>query len=168
MKTDWLKDKRLLLGVLLPILVIGGLLLNQEGSPTPGEEDGITINGITVPPVPTLNPVQVAQGQRLYANYCSSCHGVNLEGQPNWKQPLPDGKLRPPPHDSSGHTWHHPDDLLLEIIANGGDPAISTMPAFGDTLSEAEMRAVLAFIKASWGLEEREFQWWVSTTRDAP
>ncbi len=160
-------SNRIWLGILLLLLVIGGVLLNRE-DPAPEEEYGVTINGITAPPVPTLNPEQVAEGQQLYAAYCSSCHGASLEGQPNWKQPLPDGKLLPPPHDSSGHTWHHPDDLLLQIIANGGDPSISTMPAFGEALSEKEMRAVLAFIKASWGPEEREFQWWVSNTRNTP
>ncbi len=166
MKKSWSKDSRVWLGILLLLLLLGGILLNRGGA-VPEEAYGVTINGVTVPPVPTLNPDQVAQGQQLYANYCSSCHGANLEGQPNWKQPLPDGKLLPPPHDSNGHTWHHPDDLLLQIIANGGDPAISTMPAFRDTLSDAEMRAVLAFIKTSWGREEREFQWWVSS-RQAP
>ncbi len=163
MKIKWPQNKRLLLGIALLILVFGGLLLNPK-APAPGESDSLTLNGITVPPVPTLNPEQVAQGKQLYATYCSACHGANLEGQPNWKQRGADGKLPAPPHDSSGHTWHHADDLLLEIIANGGDPTISTMPAFKDTLSEAEMRAVLAFIKASWGRNEREFQWWVTAS----
>lgn len=122
----------------------------------------ITISGVTVPPLPALEPDQVNQGEVLYMQYCAGCHGANLEGSANWKTAQSDGKLLPPPQDSSGHTWHHADDLLLSIIANGGDPAYSDMPAFGDVLSDAEMRAVLTFIKNSWGQEEREFQWWVT------
>jgi mono/diheme cytochrome c family protein len=125
----------------------------------------ITINGITVSPLPTLDPELVAQGEPLYAQHCASCHGANLEGVPDWKIIRPDGKLLPPPQDSSGHTWHHPDDLLISVIAEEGDPSYSDMPGFRDVLTEEEMSAVLSFIKNSWGQEEREFQWWI-TTRD--
>ena len=150
----------ILLALLLVAALIGFFSSLERPSPAAGEP--ITINGITVPPVPTLNPALVAQGEELYAQYCANCHGADLEGQSDWKQAGPDGKLLPPPHDSSGHTWHHADDLLLAIIANGGDPAYSTMPVFMDVLSDAEMRAVLTFIKTSWGQEEREFQWWIT------
>lgn len=165
MKMEWLQNKRFLLGITLLILVFGGLLLNRK-TPAPGDGAALTINGITVPPVPTANPEQVAQGEQLYAAYCSVCHGANLEGQPNWKQQGADGKFPAPPHNSDGHSWHHPDAVLLEIIANGGDPAISTMPPFKGVLSEDEMRAVLAYIKTSWGQKEREFQWWVTASSE--
>jgi hypothetical protein len=122
----------------------------------------ITINGITVPPLPTLDPKMVAQGEPLYAQHCASCHGANLEGVPDWKIMQPDGKLLPPPHDSSGHTWHHPDDLLLSVIAEQGDPSYSDMPGFRGVLTVGEMIAILTFIKSSWDQEEREFQWWIT------
>ena len=78
---------------------------------------------------------------------------------------MPDGSLPPPPHDSSGHTWHHPDALLLSIIASGGDPATkSKMPAFKDKLTQDEMTAILEFIKSRWGEGERGFQWWMTAT----
>jgi mono/diheme cytochrome c family protein len=108
-------------------------------------------------------------GAALYAQYCASCHGVNLEGAPDWKISLPDGSLPPPPQDSSGHTWHHPDPLLLDIVANGGDPAYnSRMPAFGDQISKDEMISILDFIKSTWGKDEREFQWWMTVTQGNP
>ena len=43
-------------------------------------------------------PALVAEGKRLYGVHCASCHGVKLEGQPNWKQRNEDGKLPAPPH----------------------------------------------------------------------
>src|SRR3712207_630865 len=53
------------------------------------------------------NAAQVALGRQVYAANCASCHGANLEGQPNWQQDLPAGGRPAPPHDASGHTWHH-------------------------------------------------------------
>ena len=127
----------------------------------------VVINGTAIPPLPTLSPAAVVKGERLYAQYCATCHGANLEGAPNWKERLPDGSLLPPPQDSSGHTWHHADSLLMEIIRNGGDPAENQwMPAFRDQLSDSDIQAILAFFKSRWGEEERNFQWWVTTTTD--
>ena len=93
------------------------------------------INNTPVPPVPTLDPARVSQGAALYAQSCASCHGANLEGAPDWKKSLPDGSLPPPPNDGSGHTWHHSDTVLLDIISSGGDRAYnSKLPAFNDKL----------------------------------
>lgn len=143
---------------------VGLALLTLWRAPSTGSP--VVINDTPVPPVPTLNPTRVTQGAVLYAENCARCHGANLEGAPDWKKPLPDGSLPPPPHDGSGHTWHHPDTLLVKIIANGGDPAFSSkMPAFKDKLSEEAMTAILEFIKSQWGKDEREFQWWVTATR---
>jgi mono/diheme cytochrome c family protein len=127
----------------------------------------VVINETAVPPVPTLDATSVAQGESLYAQHCAQCHGANLEGAPEWKRPLSDGSLPPPPHDSSGHTWHHSDALLLSLILNGGDPAYnSKMPAFAGKLTEDEARMIVEFFKSRWGQDEREFQWWVTATRE--
>ncbi len=141
------------------IVSLGGVIWRWQTSP---HGDSVTINGFTVPPVPTLNAQLVSEGETLYTQFCASCHGANLEGVPEWKSVQPDGKLLPPPHDSSGHTWHHPDELLLSIISDGGDPSYSDMPAYGDILTDEETNAILTFIKNSWGPEEREFQWWIT------
>lgn len=52
-------------------------------------------------------------GKKVYDANCASCHGVKLEGEENWRERGPDGLLPAPPHDETGHTWHHPDALLL-------------------------------------------------------
>jgi mono/diheme cytochrome c family protein len=123
----------------------------------------IVIQGTAVPPLPTLDADRVMEGERLYAQYCAACHGAELEGQPNWQQPQENGSYPAPPHDGSGHTWHHPDELLLDVIANGGDPAFgATMPGFGEQLDDGEMRAILEYIKSHWDTESRESQWWIT------
>ena len=131
------------------------------------KNEPVVINGIEAPPLPTLSPDQIAQGQTLYLRACANCHGGNLEGKPDWKTPLADGSLPPPPHDSTGHTWHHPDELLVDIVTNGGDPKYdSQMPAFKDQLTRDEIVAILDFIKSKWGTEEREYQWWMTSVGD--
>lgn len=99
---------------------------------------------------------QVARGSTLYGVHCASCHGAKLEGQPDWRRRLPNGRLPAPPHDASGHTWHHSDADLLAMIRNGIVPPLapdgykSDMPGYAGTLSEDDIRAVLAYIQSNW------------------
>ncbi|WP_274626825.1 c-type cytochrome [Arvimicrobium flavum] len=113
--------------------------------------------------MPWARAERTALGRQLYAENCASCHGANLEGQPDWKRPGPNGRLPAPPHDASGHTWHHSDDQLFAITKFGtaaivGNGYESDMPGFGDRLSDGEIRAVLDFIKAAWPEREAEHQ----------
>lgn len=98
-------------------------------------------------------------GRDLYAVNCASCHGSDLEGQADWQQPLPSGRMPAPPHDASGHTWHHPDQMLLLIARDGLGAVVpgyeSDMPAFGNILSDEELLVVLAYIKSTWPERER-------------
>ena len=109
------------------------------------------------------NSEQVAAGQKIYAANCASCHGSKLEGEKNWTVRKPNGRLPAPPHDASGHTWHHADEILFGIVKDGlaaYAPAgyATDMPAFKDILSDAEIRAVLAYIKSRWPPEITERQ----------
>ena len=150
-----------LFGLTLSVLIVG-VACGASNAP-------VVINETAVPPVPILNAARVTQCGSLYAQHCAQCHGAKLEGVPDWKKPLADGSLPPPPHDDSGHTWHHPDSLLMSIVSNGGDPAYhSKMPAFKEKLTWNEMTAVLEFIKSKWSKDQREYQWWMTATRDTP
>ncbi|MBT9597356.1 MAG: cytochrome c [Vitreoscilla sp.] len=100
-------------------------------------------------------------GQKVYAAQCAACHGPRLEGQPNWRERGADGRLPAPPHDASGHTWHHPDEELFRITKHGVAKAAnlknyeSAMPAYEDRLSDEEIVAVLSWIKSTWPPEIR-------------
>lgn len=111
------------------------------------------------------NPRQVALGKSAYERTCAYCHGARLEGQPNWQEKLPTGRMPAPPHDASGHTWHHPDAVLFGITKQGLVPGkyappsyASDMPAFAGVLSDEEIWAVLAYIKSSWPADIRKAQ----------
>lgn len=146
---------RLLLPAGLVLLALGAWWL--LGSPLPRGADGG--DGGLQP----LDAQTVARGEAVYRANCAPCHGAKAEGAPNWRTRNPDGTLPPPPHDSSGHTWHHADGLLYRIVRDGGkiyesEGFKSAMPAWGDRLSPAEIRAVLAFLKSLWGPAERAAQ----------
>ena len=98
-------------------------------------------------------------GQVLYKEHCASCHGAELEGQPNWRQIDKDGLLPAPPHDRTGHTWHHDNRLLFDYTKLGGKALMeargiagfkSGMEGFGDALADDEIWDILAFIRSTW------------------
>ena len=155
------KNKPIMILVLLTSMTLLAACSNRiagEPATTPAN----LLEEEEIPPPPSLDPQRVAQGKELYAQHCAECHGATGEGQPDWKTPNEDGSFKPPPHDNGGHTWHHDDDLLLDIIANGSDFPQTQMPAFGDKLSDEEILAIIDYMKSWWGPEERAFQWQVT------
>ncbi|MGB0697303.1 MAG: c-type cytochrome [Rhodospirillaceae bacterium] len=111
------------------------------------------------PSDPAPQRFDLALGAEIYADQCAACHGVNLEGQtPDWRKRDADGRLPAPPHDETGHTWHHPTEQLFDLTKYGvaafaPEGYQSNMPAFEGVLSDMEIRTVLAFIKSQWPAE---------------
>lgn len=114
---------------------------------------------IVILPLCGLAPAALAEtGAALYARHCAACHGVHLEGQPDWRSPKADGTYPAPPHDAEGHTWHHDDAMLTDYVTRGGQAVLdemgvsfrSAMPAFGKVLRPEEITAILDYIKSTW------------------
>lgn len=106
---------------------------------------------------------QVDLGRRIYESQCAACHGAKGEGQAGWQRPNAAGELPAPPHDRTGHTWKHSDAMLYRTVAEGWRDAFNktqrlTMPAFGQTLTPAEIRAVVDYLKTLWTPTQRAFQ----------
>ena len=104
----------------------------------------------------------VATGARVYAETCAACHGTDLEGQPDWRVAGADGRLPAPPHDETGHTWHHDDATLFALTKEGlaamlgeGSGYETDMPAYAGVLADEEILAVLSYIKSRWPAEVR-------------
>ena len=135
----------------LPAVAMVTALLSACGEPPSAADD---------PRADPRDAARVALGAKVYAQHCAACHGANLEGQPQWRERRDDGRLRAPPHDESGHTWHHPDYVLFAITKNGAVPPYapkdyeSDMPAFGGKLADEEIWAVLAYVKSHWRSRE--------------
>ena len=117
---------------------------------------------------------QLVAGKQIYEQQCARCHGVYMEGQPNWQTRLPNGRLPAPPHDDSGHTWHHPDSYLFNVTKYGMVPPWapagyqSDMPAFKDALSDESIVDVLLYIKGRWTEKRSEQQRQVTIMVDGP
>ncbi|CAA7623578.1 Cytochrome [Candidatus Terasakiella magnetica] len=107
------------------------------------------------------NPRLVELGRPLYVKHCAQCHGANLEGEADWQTRKPNGELPAPPHDASGHTWHHANEQLFALIKHGvarfAPPGYKTaMPGYVGVLSDSEIRAVLSYIQSTWPQEIRD------------
>lgn len=143
--------KRQLL-ILFAVLLVGGLGYGASLF-LAGETDRPQRSGVMFQPD---NTQVVLRGRNIYRAQCAACHGAKLEGQPDWRRRMKNGRLPAPPHDETGHTWHHPDRVLFDITKYG--PAFliqdssyqSDMPAYKDVLSDEDIIAVLSFIKSQW------------------
>ena len=128
------------------VLLAGGVIFYLS-SPVNNAEAGISLQH--------KDSAVVDLGKAVYAKNCASCHGVALEGQANWRQRDGDGYLPAPPHDETGHTWHHPDSYLFLMTKYGIEEMIgrsyaNNMPAYEDTLTDDEIIAALSYIKSTW------------------
>ncbi len=114
--------------------------------------------------IANASAARIAAGDAIYRQHCASCHGAELQGEPNWRQRKASGRLPAPPHDDSGHTWHHPDAVLFEITRNGLKPPLapdgyeSDMPGFGAVLGDEQIWSVLAYIGSRWSPREKQHQ----------
>ena len=101
------------------------------------------------------DPAVVERGAALYGASCMRCHGGPEGGAIN---------DIPPRHNAVGHTWHHPDCLLEEIVRDGlpARPGAAgtdrEMPAFGNQLDDEDIDAILTYLKTWWTEGQRASQ----------
>jgi mono/diheme cytochrome c family protein len=130
-------------------------VMSLDSTPTP------FIYTAAPPPTPTLSNPILRQGERSYATNCAHCHGYNGEGQKletiaNTERL---GMKTVPAHDSSGTTWKHADELLFMVIRGGVQNPLNQyqMPSYA-ALPDAEIWAIIAFMKTRWTDEQRAYQ----------
>lgn len=100
------------------------------------------------------DPQVTSAGRKLYTAHCAACHGMP-DGTAASVASVP-APAAGPPHDETGHTWQHPDFALFQLIRDGVavancvpvDPEL--MPMFKDIVSDAELVAILSYIKSTW------------------
>tara|TARA_B100000214_G_scaffold333390_1_gene275415 strand:+ start:1427 stop:1831 length:405 start_codon:yes stop_codon:yes gene_type:complete len=102
--------------------------------------------------------IDLYEAKLLYENNCSSCHGAYLQGAKNWmSEKDEDGANLPPPLNGTGHTWHHSEDLLFNIIKYGGfyfdDNYTGKMIGFEKKLNDNEIYSILSYITNFWPKE---------------
>ena len=84
--------------------------------------------------------------QGLYMRWCAQCHGHNGSGDGPNAPYLP---VPPAVHHDSAKMGARSDDALYDVIAAGGLAygKSNRMPAFGATLTDSEIRELVAHIR---------------------
>jgi mono/diheme cytochrome c family protein len=105
-------------------------------------------------PITRDSTLMIIRGKNIYENNCVSCHQVNLVGAENWKGLDEDGHRKAPPLNGTGHTWHHDDATLHNIIKYGLAKLVKNyegkMLGFEDNLKDKDIDSVLSYIKSFW------------------
>ena len=122
-----------------------------------------TVRSASTEPMHQAADDQLTRGEALYPANCQSCHGDARTGE--------GGLPGVPNHGPAGHTWHHSDPNLTEIILDGSGamgemmrdmmnvpPETPRMPAWRGTWSDEDIAAILTYIKAGWTPEQQRFQ----------
>ena len=110
-----------------------------------------------------FNDIEIRQGQEIYTDHCAVCHGIGGQGQFPEAPLLPDstGRIGAPPHNDTGHSWHHSDVILIRYVEEGGFSDLTRfylMPPFGEILTDEQTLLVIAYIKTMWTDEQRVMQ----------
>jgi S-disulfanyl-L-cysteine oxidoreductase SoxD len=100
---------------------------------------------------PASSPEALAAGARLAQQYCTRCHAEGITDGPASQLDLTNQAW-------TGHAWHHPDSVLVQMIADGVSRTAGVMPPFGSVLRSDEIRTLIAFIKTFWTPDQRQFQ----------
>jgi cytochrome c oxidase cbb3-type subunit 3 len=96
-------------------------------------------------------PAGASRGERLYYAYCAQCHGV--DGRGSWRAAL--FLLRP--GDLAERSRGESDRYLFDIIKQGGSPiGRPGMPAFGYQMTDADIEALVAYIRTLPGAERAQ------------
>jgi mono/diheme cytochrome c family protein len=86
-------------------------------------------------------PAGAPCGERLYYSFCASCHGV--DGRGSWRAAL--FLIRPGDLTKAAN---EPDQYRFDIIKHGGASyGRPGMPAFGAQVSDADIQALVAYVK---------------------
>lgn len=104
------------------------------------------------------NAALVGLGHTLYDQQCAYCHGVDLKGKPGWDGDYPSGGRPALPLDGTAPIWRLSDTDMFDVTKYGGQPFSppvykNDMPAFEDQLADADIWAILAYVKSHWSEE---------------
>ncbi len=143
-----------------PFIILSAIFLTACGNESTEDKSTTNTSSKTTLTSERSKTPEAIRGAKVFKDNCQVCHGEKGVGLvKNWREPLPNGKYPAPPLNGTAHTWHHPESALLNTINNGGIPIGGTMPAFKDTLSEKDKRAVLSYIQSLW--PEKTYQIWL-------
>jgi mono/diheme cytochrome c family protein len=99
-------------------------------------------------PAGPLDEGLARQGKALYEHHCADCHGADGRGK---------APAYPPLAGNRALTMREPVNAI-RIVLNGGfgpgtagNPRPYGMPPYGQVLDDAQVAAVVSYLRASWG-----------------
>ncbi|TWO69548.1 c-type cytochrome [Caenimonas sedimenti] len=123
----------------------------------PGDIRAMAVFLKSLPPAPTdTDPREVAlpaapvrdRGAKIYTDQCMSCHGEGGKGQPGTYPALAGNRAVTMASTAN----------LVQVVLHGGFPPATQgnprpygMPPYALTLSDADVAAVLTYVRTSWG-----------------
>jgi mono/diheme cytochrome c family protein len=96
------------------------------------------------PPAPAATATAdagAANGEAIYKQYCTPCHGVDGKGNNGMAASYVDDPAR----------LAKPDEELIASIKNGKTGTVGTMPPWGGVLNDDQIKAVLGYIRTTFG-----------------
>lgn len=100
-------------------------------------------------PQPALSP-EAERGRQRYLQLCMGCHGEAATGR--------GGLPAAANHGPQGHTWHHGDAQLIDIVLGKLNYPDRRMPSFAGMLAEQDVRDIIDYLKTTWTPEQRTAQ----------
>ena len=79
-------------------------------------------------------------GQEIYKNLCEGCHGADGREQPGAT-----------PNIAGAPTVVGNPGIPIRVLLHGKEGPVGLMPAHGETLGDAEIAAVLTYVRRAWG-----------------
>ncbi len=137
------KSRFTLIGAIVAIVITGVVMLIEKKLASTATDARVD------------RPAQVALGRTLYRVHCSYCHGTDREGHEDWRPGTPMTAGISPALDERSPIVDRADRQIFEWIKYGGQPflpagARSQMPAFEFNLTEAQIWAIVAYLKNRW------------------
>ena len=91
-------------------------------------------------PLSAADQTRFAAGQELYKNLCEGCHGADGREQ-----------LGATPNIAGAPNVIGEPGIPIRILLHGKEGPVGLMPAHGESMSDAEIAAVLTYLRRAWG-----------------
>ena len=139
---------RLFLGAAVAVLVLSLLGCSRDGtSPSAPEPKPRAAPAAPTEPTVAGGTPGLAQGEALYKQFCSTCHGPEGKGNGPAAAGLP---VKPADHTDGRIMNKISDAELFKAIKEGG-PAVgksTAMPPWGGSLKDDQIRAVVLYVRS--------------------
>ena len=122
------------------LLILAAFVVGCGGGSTPAPVETKPAEPVATPE-PVAAPAPGMDGKALYEQNCQTCHQADGTGAVNGQSIA----------GNYAERLAKPDEELTNSIKNGFTGTIGSMPAWGGTLNDDQIKAVLGYVRATYG-----------------